>query len=111
MIHHRDEVVECELHAVGRHEFRGNNLSCRERGGCDGDCEGAEQEPRGSRREHYRAKQRDDHGFPCTAAVGDSGGLGMTGIKVPTVRASSIRYCAATRCTSFAVTAWIRSKN
>ena len=100
-----------DRHAVGRHEFRGNNLGCRERGRGNGNCERAEQEPSGSRMVHHRAKQRGDHGFPCTAAVGDSGGLGMTGIKVPTVRASSSRYCDATRCTSFAVTAWILSKN
>ena len=38
-----------DRHAVGRHEFRGNNLGCRERGSGNGDCERAEQEPSGSR--------------------------------------------------------------
>ena len=50
-------------------------------------------------------------GFDHLRFVGGSAGLGGTGIKLPTVRESSSRYWPATRCTSLAVTARIRSRN
>src|SRR5262245_46576264 len=83
-----------DRHAVQRYKFRREDFSGKKRRSRNADSDAAEEKHGGqlSRRMQHRMDHCKNHGFPWTAAVGDSAGLGMTGINVPTVRVSSFRY-------------------
>src|SRR5215510_11718227 len=103
-----------------RHPVSGNEFRRSDFGGKALSEGGGQKDAAKEQRPDYQAAEMQEmqwrnlglHGFPCCrAADGASGCFDWTGIKVPTVRASSIKYCLATRWTSLAVTALMRSRN